>query len=371
MNAAETKEKLSKRRFFIDLGLFAFAAVLLIIFYIFRAYGSFADSVVGAFSMPVRRILGSISSVFPFSVMEIIYCLLGIFAIFYIVYSVVSIVKSSRKIRRLLRRLFVLALIIIYIFTAYCYLWGIDYYGKTFSQKSGISADGVTLEALTAVTVYFLNGANEYAAEVSRDENGIFSEDMDSFFEESAGIYDNILSQFDFLDGTYHTPKKMIFSDIMSRLGFTGIYFAFTGESNINVASPGCLIPSTIAHELSHQLGITSEQEANFLGILACVSSDNTVYKYSGYLCGLIHLMNALYKADKDIWKAIRGTFSPELEADWVNNNEYWASMRSSVSDAAETVYNGYLKSNGQTMGILSYGACITLLVEYFDDFAK
>ena len=79
----------------------------------------------------------------------------------------------------------------------------------------------------------------------------------------------------------------------MSAMNFTGVYFAFTGESNINVDAPACLIPSTIAHELSHQRGIASEQECNFLAVLASTTSGDPVYEYSGWLMGYIHLGNA------------------------------------------------------------------------------
>ena len=70
----------------------------------------------------------------------------------------------------------------------------------------------------------------------------------------------------------------MFFSRVMSAMNFTGVYFAFTGESNINVDAPACLIPSTIAHELSHQRGIASEQECNFLAVLASTNEEKITF---------------------------------------------------------------------------------------------
>ena len=61
----------------------------------------------------------------------------------------------------------------------------------------------------------------------------------------------------------------------MSALDFTGIYCPYTGESNVNVDSPACLLPSTAAHELAHQRSIALEQECNFLAILACTTCGN------------------------------------------------------------------------------------------------
>ncbi|MGE4486091.1 MAG: DUF3810 family protein, partial [Oscillospiraceae bacterium] len=140
------------------------------------------------------------------------------------------------------------------------------------------------------------------------------------------------------------------------------------GESNINTDPPDSLMPFTIAHELAHQSGITAEDEANFVGILGCITSDSADYQYSGYLGGLIHLMNALSTVDADAWTRIYSTFSEELLADWNANNEYWASMQSSVTEVSEAFYDSYLKVNGQELGIRTYGACVDILAGYFSD---
>ena len=47
---------------------------------------------------------------------------------------------------------------------------------------------------------------------------------------------------------------------------------------------------ATVAHELAHQRGIASEQECNFLGVLASTTSGNPAYVYAGWLSGYIYL---------------------------------------------------------------------------------
>ena len=184
----------------------------------------------------------------------------------------------------------------------------------------------------------------------------------------STSIYAELLTEFPFLSGRVTEPKKMIFSRFMSRLGYTGIFFPFTGETNLNVDHPQCMLPFTVAHELAHQLGTAAEQECNFLGVAACVSSGNVIYEYSGWLSALLYCSNALYSADYDAWLYIYNTYSDGVRRDFDDNNAYWASFESPVSDAADAVYDGYLKAQGQELGIKSYGACVDLLVEYFLD---
>ena len=38
---------------------------------------------------------------------------------------------------------------------------------------------------------------------------------------------------------------------------------------------------------------------------------------------------------------------------------------------ASNTVYDSFLKSNGQELGMQSYGACVNLLVHYYIDEAR
>ena len=163
----------------------------------------------------------------------------------------------------------------------------------------------------------------------------------------------------------------MFFSRLMSAMNFTGVYFAFTGESNINVDAPACLIPSTIAHELSHQRGIASEQECNFLAVLASTTSGSPVYAYSGWLMGYIHLGNALYRADPEAWQAIRDSLPDTVQADLAYNNAYWASFEGAAADASQKVYDTILKGYGQADGIRSYGTVVDLLVAYYRDTAR
>ena len=108
------------------------------------------------------------------------------------------------------------------------------------------------------------------------------------------------------------------------------------------------------------------------MGIAACVTSDNVVFQYSGYLMGLIQLCNALYPVDTQAWQTIvQECFSPELTTDWNDNNAYWDALESPVEEAAEQAYDSFLKGNGQELGMRSYGACVDLLVAYFAPLAE
>jgi hypothetical protein len=146
---------------------------------------------------------------------------------------------------------------------------------------------------------------------------------------------------------------------------------------------PLCLMPATVAHELAHQRGVFAEAEANFVGIAACVSSGDTVYEYSGYLSGLMYLSNALSIADYDAYLNLHAGLAEEVRRDWQDNYDYWMSQKTVetgvdfiddfltattgvVSDTVDAVYDVYLRTNEQPLGLRTYGACVDVLVEYY-----
>ena len=248
----------------------------------------------------------------------------------------------------------------------YCVGWGVNYYADGFQEKSGVYAQPVTEDELERVAVLFSEKLGETAGQVDRDENGVFAVDRDSIFAYSPHIYENITREFPFLERVDRVPKKMLFSRLFSAMNFTGFYSPYTGESNLNVDSPACLLPANISHELAHQRGIASEQECNFLAIAAATASDNAVYQYSGYLMGYIQLSNALYRADRDRWEAVYETLPDVVLADLRYHSAYWAQFDGLTARVSTKIYDTSLRSYGQTAGIQSYGTVVDLLVAYY-----
>lgn len=248
----------------------------------------------------------------------------------------------------------------------YCLGWGVNYYADGFQEKSGVYAQPVTADELERVTRYFTEKLAETADRIPRDEENVFAVPRDEIFDGSIRVYDNLSREFPFLSRTDRIPKKMVFSRLFSAMNFTGFYSPYTGESNLNVDSPACLLPANIAHELAHQRGIASEQECNFLAIAASTASDDIVYQYSGYLMGYIQLSNALYRADQERWAAVRSLLPEAVLADLRYHSAYWAQFDGFTARVSTKIYDSSLKSYGQADGIRSYGTVVDLLVAYY-----
>ena len=346
--------------------------MLLAAFWIAREHRDWMNALADHVVLPLRLALSSVTYRVSFSVMEVLYALAALAAIGYVAWSVAAVVRAGgRRASRVYAATVGAVCIGLTVYLLSSFLWGVSYYTDTFQDKSGVRAEEVSLPDLTAVTAWFASNLTETADEVPRDAAGLFDVSLDDIFADSTAVYEGAEELFPFLAFEDRVPKRMFFSKVMSAMNFTGVYCAFTGESNINVDAPACLIPSTIAHELAHQRGFASEQECNFLAVLASTTSGNPVYAYSGWLMGYIHLGNALYGADREAWQAIRDTLPDTVRADLASNNAYWASFEGVAADASQKVYDTILKGYGQEDGIRSYGTVVDLLVAYYRDTAR
>ena len=343
-------------------GLAAFFAV----YFPLRTCRTAMNWLCGHVILPLEQALGRLCSLTSVSVAEVL-ILTGIYAaLFYLAWQVRCLITRRWRGRRLLRMAMTVVNVTLSVYAGFCLLWGVFYGADSFQDKSGLTARGGTVEELTALTQHFADQVSALSGAVPRDSLGRFAVPRAEIFDDALTAYDGILAEFDFLQRPAVAPKAFISSRGMSYLDFSGFYFPFTGEANLNDESPACYLPANICHELAHQQGIAAEQECNFVAILAATAHESAAYRYSGYLMGYVHLSNALYRADHDAWQAVRDSLPDTVRTDLAWNSAYWAQFDGLVNTAATKVYDGFLKSNGLTDGVQNYGTVVDLLLAYY-----
>ena len=344
-------------------------AAVIAAYFLLRGNSALLHAVSEHIVRPWHRAASTVCALLPFSVAEMLIVLAVLGALVYIIFQVALIIRRGDAARRLYRLGMTAVMAFCVIYGGFCLLWGVYFYTADFEEQSGIYAEPLSVEQLETTTRYFTALLNEYSDDVARNENGLFAEDMDAVWSRSARLYDNVSELYPCLSGPAIEPKPFFFSEVLSRITFTGFFFPFTAEANININSPDCMRPSTIAHEIAHQRGVAREDEANFVAVLASLESGDAVYCYSSCLMAYIYLSNALYSADYDAWYENYLTLSPEVLADIRYNNAYWEPYRDTVvNKTSDAVYTGLLHSYGQTDGLKTYGKCIDLLVAYYYD---
>jgi len=374
-NAVKTKQRPVKRWFLISPVrhiLTLIGAVVIALYFLLRSNTPLIEKVCSCFTRPWHLWCSCLLSALPFSMADVIIALGVLAALTYIIYLIVTVIRRKVSVYLGLYRFFITVMsCVCVIYALFCVLWGVYYYTADFEKQSGLYAQPISAEQLETVTEYFAQKANYYSSRVARDPEGAFCEERGDILALSANIYDNVEKRFPCLDGNDIPVKGFFFSTFMDYATYTGFFFPFTGESNVNINSPACMLASTCAHELAHQRGVAAEDEANFVAVLSSMESENDIYCYSASLLAYIHLGNALHKADYEAWENIYYTLNEYVVGDLRENNVYWERFETPVSTVADAVYTKFLESYGQELGLQSYGACVDLLVAYYYDIAK
>lgn len=312
--------------------------------------------------------IGWLSSWVPFSLGEFLIVGTALGLVVFLIYRLYACFCVGKAFLTLHHGVFFLA-VSLWVWAWMCWLWNPLYYIPSFAERSGLDVSPYPVEELIELTEQFAQLTASLSSQVPRTEEGVFTVPRESYFTSALNLYQDLEKQYPFLERENVRVKSLTLSKLQSVFGFTGVYIPFTGEANINVHTPPMLHPVTIAHEMAHQRLIAPELEANFLAVVACLDSEDVVFQYSGSLFALIQLSNALYSVDPDTWREMVALyFTEELSSDWERNYNYWKSFESPVEDVAKEVYDGFLKSNAQELGIRSYGACVDLLVAYYQE---
>ncbi len=255
------------------------------------------------------------------------------------------------------RWLFIVGLLL-FLYTANC---GINYYASSFSSYAGLEDGTYTEEELDALCSELVDLVNE-AAKTGRQS---YRENRSAWRAESVKAMQAAGKAFSCLSGFYPKPKEVLVSQILSVQQLCGVYSPFTVEANFNGDMPNYNVPHTLCHELSHLKGFMREDEANFIGYLACVSSENPAFRYSGYLTGWVYAGNALARVDWERYVELTGQLCKEAQTDLNENSDFWNRYESKVSKAANQVNDTYLKINSQSDGVKSYGRMVDLMLSY------
>lgn len=309
-------------------------------------------------AMPLKRLVGGVVNPLPFSFCEIGILLLVLFEIW-------LLVGAIRR-RRFAGWLIQLTALLVWVVCLVNALWGTQYYGFSFSKSAGMENGPVSAEDLIAVNLYFAEHLNLAAELVPHNEDGTLGVTVKEVLSDSDRLYEGLMEEYPFLAGPERRAKPALFSNLMSMTGFTGYICPLLGETTVNVDSPVAFLPSTIGHEFAHQRGVAPEMEANFVGIRAAITSGKPVYAYSGWLLGWLHLNNALYGVNPEAATLCYQSLADTVKADVQANNAYWKQFEGPVREKSDVVYEGFLQSYDQKLGLQSYGACVDLLVEYY-----
>lgn len=243
--------------------------------------------------------------------------------------------------------------------------------GNTAETEKGT----YTLQDLTALRNMLVEKCNELSGQMQRTENGeiIYEGNMG---KKAISNMQALGETYDVLQGFYPMPKPLYFSDFVSQQYMLGYYFPFSMEANYNKVAYVTNLPVTMCHELAHLKGYIQEDEANFIGFLACISSDDLLFQYSGYLSVLNYVNNDFYEAIGEDYERYMAEVQIDRQVyedavfvrkeDW-DRIEKEAVVDTEVVDAVSTGFvETSLKLNGVDDGMVAYSRVVGLLLQWY-----
>lgn len=356
--------------------LFAISLVLAAASAVLGACARMVPGFAHTYSITVYPVLvntiGRFSSIFPFSLSEAGLYLAAVFCILNLLFLI-------KKPLAALSRLFFLACLLLFLYTAGC---GINYYRTPFSYEAGMVMEQSSAGELYSLCLFLTEQINSTLTETDHSGDalkGLYPGQTEDTPLPSAAMLRELGMEgvksmkglgtaYPQLSGYYPYPKPLMNPRLLSIQQLCGIYSPFTIEANYNREMPYYNIPHTICHELSHLKGFMREDEANFIGYLACIGSDSPDFRYSGYLTGWIYAGNALAKADLEAYYGLYGRLAPEAARDLAWNNQFWDRFDGKVAEASTQLNDRYLKANNQEDGVRSYGRMVDLMLAYYRD---
>ena len=295
-------------------------------------------------------VFGRISGIFPFALAEIGFYFLAVLSVFYVV-------RHFQEKRGVFIRILFLAAALFFLFTVNC---GINYYRKPFSSYSGLEVRKSSVEELKSLCLKLTDTLNRM-----REEGVTGKVNVEKSKRESVIAMEKLGETYPELSGFYPQPKPFVWSYFFSVQQLCGQYSPFTVEATYNRSMPDYNIPHTVCHELSHLRGFMREDEANFIGYLACIGSEDEAFQYSGYLTGWVYATNALAKIDREAYAEIGGRLDEGAWEDLRYNNEFWGKYEGKTAEVSNRLNDTYLKMNSQTDGVNSYGRMVDLMLAY------
>jgi Protein of unknown function (DUF3810) len=311
-------------------------------------------------------LLGRAAGVVPFSLAE---CLvLGTV----LVVSLAALRSVARVLRRQAKAVCVLAtaganlaLLAGVAYGLFLLLWGFNYARPPLSSLLGLPVVPAPASELAELATDLVDRSNRERAGLPEDAAGVLRVPggFPSVAERVASGFASASVNLPLLAGMPARPKPVFLSGLLSRVGITGIYFPFTGEANVNTTVPDVELPFSAAHEVAHQRGFAREDEANYVGYLACRLHPEGDFRYSGLVSASHYVMAALHAVDPAAAARVQAGRSPAVLRDEAAIRVWIELYRGRANEVGRRVNDAYLKTQGQAEGVRSYGRMVDLLL--------
>ena len=273
----------------------------------------------------------------------------------------------KNRFKNTIEKLLQLTAVISLLYGCFYWFWGFNYFREPLAKNLGFNQTKYTTEQLATVTKDIVKKLNAVHFNITQNDTVIVKNPytQKEMYAKSIIGYDNLSKEYPQLSYEYRSVKSSLMSLLQTYNGTSGYLNPITGEAQVNDMIPKTGYPTTICHEMAHQIGFAAENEANFVGYLAALSNDDVYFKYAAYRMAYGYLINELRRHDKEIFTTVIQSTNKGILKDYRKSSEFWDQYQNPIEPLIKKGYNSYLKANKQTKGIQSYNYVVDLIISY------
>lgn len=329
------KEPFSLKKMIIRTGLLL-ACILLLN----QLSGTVAAAAVQNFFTPLQIVRCFIFGVFPFSIGDILYLCLALYAI----YGIVTFFRrwQQRTGAARVRGLFMPLQTALLLYLVLLLVWGVNYEQPKLARQLKLDTQTVTPSELFLFDSFLVERLNalhtQYTALPLHSINTI-----------AAGSYQQ-----------QNTPMKVsakstLLGSSLAYLGIEGYFNPFTGEAQVDKSNPAFMQPFVVAHEMAHQTGIAAEDDANLQAYIRCMESGNPTFEYSACLNIWMYTHRRARSYDSTRATGLKNLMNPVTLRQLDTLRQRRIDYHTVLDDMSTFIFDLYLRMGKQKDGIGSY----------------
>lgn len=275
---------------------------------------------------------------------------------------IISKLRYLRKIKTYLD----LGVLCAFVYFIFHVQWGLNYHRVPLNNQLDLP-NGYTTEELITITEHYIQKTNELQKKITKNDTIAVSIPYSNkdVFRKSQQAIQLLYPKWVLVPYNRDNVKASLFSTGLSYMGYGGYLNPFTLEAQVNAKTPLFSRPTTSCHEIAHQLGYAAENEANFIGILACINSRDIYFQYTGNALGIRYLLRELFNRNPKIASKLSDKIAVGVKKNFNEIADFWKSYENPLEPYFKKTFDSYLKANHQKSGIESYNLVVDLIVNY------
>ena len=237
--------------------------------------------------------------------------------------------------------------------------WGNNYFRTPLYPRMGIQRASYEEEAFSRFLTDYTLALNRSVGNTASWDKETLEADIKAFYSETVTDYG-----YTGLRPWQHV-KDPLLNPLYSAVGVLGFMGPFFCESQLNLELPDLEYPFTLAHEMAHLAGVTSEAEANYWAYVYCRQSDNAAVRYSGHLALMPYVATSASSfLSENAYSAWMESLADKAKEDYGTIRKHWEDKRVGIIDSAQRwMMDRFLKTNGVQEGAKDYYGVIGILM--------